>query len=228
MSSRRIGSIAPSDGGQPPPLVRRPERLDRVIDPLAARLLELEGSERAVRHHEVGARGVERADERPGDCLRGLVELALEAPGPVHARAALVHLDRRVGDEPEEVARLEADLLHAQVARGGGLQGFPRRAVPAPRAGPGRRTGRRRGYSRRSMRLQVGPGTTTSRPASTARPRWATFHRARLSAPATSPASSAGMPQHTCSGQVTATPLRQRTWVAARPTWAWLNSTGVV
>src|SRR5581483_5353861 len=41
----------------------------------------------------------------------------LESPRAVHPRAPLEDVDARPRDEAEEVARLEADLLHAEMAR---------------------------------------------------------------------------------------------------------------
>src|SRR5207245_11251752 len=49
--------------------------------------------------------------------VRAVVELPLDAPGPVHAGAAPDQLDPAPRHEPQEVARLETDLLHAEVAR---------------------------------------------------------------------------------------------------------------
>src|SRR5436190_12074860 len=88
-----------------------------MVHALPARLLDLEGRERAVGDEQIGFRLLEVAQERPRHLARVVVELALESPGPVHARAALDQLDRRSRHEPQEVARLEADLLHAEMAR---------------------------------------------------------------------------------------------------------------
>src|SRR5207247_9327002 len=88
-----------------------------MIHPLPARLLDLEGRKRAVGDDQIGLRLLDVTQERPRHLVRFVVELALEAPGPVHDGAALDQLDHAPPHEPQEVARLETDLLHAEVAR---------------------------------------------------------------------------------------------------------------
>src|SRR5690349_8580368 len=114
-SSRPMGRM--TSGRERAAGVRRVDRLDRMEDAVAARLLDLERRERAVRHDDVRAGAVELAEERTRDTERLVVVGVLETPRAVHPGAAFEHLDVRSGNEAEEVTGLEADLLHAEVAR---------------------------------------------------------------------------------------------------------------
>ena len=64
----------------------------------------------------VGAAWFTRADDRLDDLHRRRVEFFLHGIGAVVAGATLDHLDARVGDQRQRVARLGADVLHALVA----------------------------------------------------------------------------------------------------------------
>ena len=87
-----------------------------MVDARAPRLLDLQRGQRTVRDDHVGPDRLEVAEEGPRHRQRCAVELALEAPGAVHPRAPLQHVDRRAGHQEQHVACLEADLLHAEMA----------------------------------------------------------------------------------------------------------------
>ena len=73
------------------------------------------------------------------------------------------------------------------------------------------------GYSVRKVSVQEGPGLTIRAPARTDGSKVSTFRLASLRAPSRSPPSSLGIPQQTCSGQLTSQPAFSRTLTAALP-----------
>src|SRR5262249_17228774 len=89
------------------------------------------------------------------------------------------------------------------------------RAATVSAAGPGTSIG----YSFLSTYEQVGWGTTTTAPASTAGRSVSRFFSALRAAAGTSPPSRQGLPQHTWAGHDSAQPFRSRTETASFPTW---------
>ena len=82
----------------------------------ARALADLQGRERAVGRDRVGPVPLDLVEHGRADLHRQREVLGLHAPGPVVARALLDGQDLGAGDEREQVAGLEADVLHLEVA----------------------------------------------------------------------------------------------------------------
>src|SRR5215469_9410244 len=95
------------DAQQPQRMRRRPRRCESALDLLAghraiARIVVCRGRFHALYHWAA-------------DADRSLAKARLEGIGAVVPRAALDGLDGAAGDQSQQVARLQAEVLHAQV-----------------------------------------------------------------------------------------------------------------
>src|SRR5215813_5218757 len=78
--------------------------------------LDLLASHRAVARVVVRRGGFYALHHRAADPYRCLAKARLEAVRAVVAGAALDRLDGAAGDQPQQIARLQAEVLHTQVA----------------------------------------------------------------------------------------------------------------
>src|SRR4051812_519267 len=88
----------------------------RFLRLLHARL-DLVSGHRAVARIEIRTAVDDATYDRAADLHRHVAELALHAVRAVVARAALDRLDLRLRHQHQQVARLQAEVLYAQVTR---------------------------------------------------------------------------------------------------------------
>src|SRR5436309_15752188 len=94
--------------------VRRRQNLDRMLRLPTRSLLDLERGQRAVGGGDGRARA-DRVEQRLRELERQLVVFLLEAPGAVHGRTLLDHVDRGAGNRAQHVRRLVAEVLRPQM-----------------------------------------------------------------------------------------------------------------
>src|ERR1043165_6812571 len=100
-----------------PPAVGAADDLDRMLGLFPRLELDLHPRERTIGRDGRGFGLRDPSEQAARDLQRHVEVFLLEAPRAVDARAALDELDLGVRKQLHEVARLEADVLHAKVTR---------------------------------------------------------------------------------------------------------------
>src|SRR5690348_9214872 len=88
------------------------ERVLRLLRPLEA-AFDLLAGHRAIARVVLRAGGLDALDHGAADLHRGCTEFLLYAVGAVVSGAALDRIDGGVGHEAQQIARFQADVLHA-------------------------------------------------------------------------------------------------------------------